>query len=210
MEETMEQTIEQTNEETTGLNPAFTHNYYLFRKKVLQIFGGAFHAYDENGMLVFYSKQKAFKLKEDFRVYTDENQTQELLTIKTPQILDIGATYNVEDATTGQSVGAIRRKGLKSIIKDEWTFLSSDGSEIGTLTESSFVAAIASRLVKLIPQTYVITSADGTKVAEINQHFNPFILKYSMKILGTNDSIDRRLLIAAGILLAGIEGRQNN
>ncbi len=209
MEETMEQTIEQTNEETNELNPAFAHDYYLFRKKVLQIFGGAFHAYDENGMLVLYSKQKAFKLKEDFRVYTDENQLQELLTIKTPQILDFGATYNVEDATTGQSVGAIRRKGIKSIFKDEWIFLSSDGSEVGKLTETSVLGAIVSRLIKLIPQTYVITSADGSIIAEIKQHFNPFVLKYSMSIFGSNGSIDRRLLISSGILLAAIEGRQN-
>jgi len=196
-------------QEPKELHPAFTHNYYLFRKKVFKIFGGAFHAYDENGMVLLYSKQKAFKLKEDFRVYTDERQLEELLTIKTPQILDIGATYNVRDATTGQAVGAIRRKFLKSIVKDEWTFLSADGSEIGKMAESSVLGAIASRLIKLIPQTYVITSADGKTIAEIKQHFNPFVLKYSMSFLAIDASIDRRLIISAGILLAAIEGRQD-
>ena len=48
----------------------------------------------------------------------------------------------------------------------------------------------------------------GREVAEIKQHFNPFILKYSMTIPDTQDSIDRRLLISAGILLAALEGRQ--
>ena len=208
MDETSVLAMRMTREEAEEVNPAFTHDFYMFRKKVFQIFGGAFHAYDRSGRLVLYSKQKAFKLKEDFRVYADENQTQELLTIKTPQVLDICSTYNVEDATTGERVGAIRRKGLKSIIKDEWTFLSSDGGEIGTLSESCLLGAILCRFIKLIPQTYIITSADGTKVAEINQHFNPFILKYDMSIYEPNSPIDRRLLIAAGILLAGIEGRQ--
>ena len=41
----------------------------------------------------------------------------------------------------------------------------------------------------------------------IEQEFNPFILKYIMTI-NDNPPIDRRLLISAGILLAGIEGRQ--
>lgn len=191
------------------LHPAFMHNYYLFRKKVFKIFGGAFHAYDENGTVLLYSKQKAFKLREDFRVYTDERQIEELLTIKTPQILDIGATYNIMDATTGEHVGAIRRKWLKSIVKDEWIFLSRDGSEIGKLAESSMLAALASRLIKLIPQTYTITSADGRTVAQIKQHFNPFVLKYSMSIIAPDISFDRRLLISAGILLAAIEGRQD-
>jgi len=112
------------------LHSSFWHRQYLFRRKVFKLFGGAFHVYDENGNLVFYSKQKAFRLREDLRVYSDEHQMEELLTIKTPQILDISATYNVHDATTDEAVGAIRRKGLKSIVKDEWTFLSNEGREL--------------------------------------------------------------------------------
>ena len=190
------------------LHPAFQHNYYLFRRKVFKMFGGAFHVYDESGNLLFYSKQKAFKLREDFRVYSDERQVEELLTIRTPQILDFGATYNVQDATTGEAIGAIRRKGMKSIIKDEWIFLSNESQEIGRLTESSMAGALLSRFINLIPQKYVIVSADNREVAEIEQHFNPFVLKYSMTIVEPEPSIDRRLLISSGILLAGIERRQ--
>ena len=189
-----------------GINPAFRHRQYLFRRKVFKLFGGVFHVYDENGNVLFYSKQKAFKLKEDFRIYSDESQTQELLTIKTPQILDIGATYNVQDVTTGEAVGSLRRKGLNSIFKDEWIILSKEGKEIGTLTETSLIAALLSRVISLIPQTYVVL-ANNREVAKIKQHFNPFVLKYTMTIVDET-SVDPRLLIAAGILLAGIERRQ--
>lgn len=189
------------------LHPAFQHKQYLFRRKVLKLFGGAFHVYDERGNSVFYSKQKAFKLREDLRVYSDESQRNELLTIKTPQILDIGATYYVKDATTDTDIGALKRKGLKSLLKDEWVFLSTDGQEIGKLTESSMVLAILSRLFSLIPQKYIIL-ADDRKIADVKRHFNPLVLKYTMTIEDTDPPIDRRLLIAAGILLAGIEGRQ--
>lgn len=188
------------------IDPAFRHRQYMFRRKVFKLFGGAFHVYDENGDVCFYSKQKAFKLKEDFRVYSDESQTQELLTIKTPQILDIGATYNVQDVTTGEDVGALRRKGLKSIIKDEWVIISNEGQEIGILKETSLATALLSRFINLIPQTYTILAHDR-EVAAIKQHFNPFVLKYTMTIMDTM-SIDPRLLVAAGILLAGIERRQ--
>ena len=195
-------------ETTKELHPSFQHNHYLFRRKVLKLFGGAFHIYDENGIILFYSRQKAFKLKEDFRVYSDDRQMEELLTIKTPQILDISATYTVQDATADEVVGSIRRKALKSLVKDEWVFLSSQGQEIGRLTESSVVMAILSRIINLIPQTYLIISAEGRTIAQIKQHFNPFVLKYTMTIIEPQPSIDKRLLIAAGILLAGIEGRQ--
>lgn len=194
--------------ETNKLHPAFQHNYYLFRRKVFKLFGGAFHVYSKSGSLVFYSQQKAFRLKEDFRIYSDESQTKQLLAIKAQQIIDFSATYNVLDITTGEAVGAIKRKGLKSIIKDEWVFLSADGREIGKLAETSIIRALLSRYINLIPQKYIITSIRGRKVAEINQHFNPFISKYSMDITDPEHLIDRRLLISAGVLLAGIERRQ--
>ncbi|UCD85873.1 MAG: hypothetical protein JSU92_06665 [Deltaproteobacteria bacterium] len=194
---------------TTGpAHSAFLRNCYIFRRKVFKLFGGAFYVHDENGNLLFYSKQKAFKLKEDFRIYSDERQLEELLTIKTPQLLDLGATYIVQDATTGNTVGAVRRKGLKSILKDEWILLSSEGQETGKLTESSAFRAVLSRLVNLIPQTYIIVAADGRKIADIRQHFNPLVLKYTMTIVEPDPPIDRRLLISTGILLAGIEQRQ--
>lgn len=193
-----------------GLHPAFQRYYYLFRRKVLKLFGGAFHVYDEGGNLLLYSKQKAFRLREDFRVYADERQTEELLHINTPQILDLGATYDVYDSNIGGYVGALRRKFLKSIVKDEWVFLSSAGQEIGKLTESNVLVAVLSRFIFLVPQRYAIISADGRTIAEIRQHFNPLVLKYSMTILQPDPSIDRRLLIAAGVLLAAIERRQRS
>ena len=195
-------------EKRAKLHPAFQYNYYLFRRKVFKLFGGAFYVYDEKENLLFYSKQKAFTLREDFRVYLNEPQMKELLTIKTPQILDISATFNIEDATTGGIIGAIKRKGLKSIVKDEWIFLSKEGQEIGKLTESSTAKALLSRGTNLIPQTYVILSTNGREVAKIKQHFNPLVLKYTMTIVEPEPSIDPRLLISSGILLAGIERKQ--
>lgn len=128
-----------------GLHPAFSRGYYLFRRKVFKIFGGAFHVYDENKQLLLYARQKAFKLREDFRVYSDATMQTEMLTILTPQILDISATYGVRDATTGEVVGALKRKGLKSIFKDEWLFLGPQGQEIGRLKERSVMGALMSR-----------------------------------------------------------------
>ena len=65
-----------------------------------------------------------------------------------------------------------------------------------------------SRFVGLIPQHYAVIGADGRTAAEIHQHFNPFVLKYTMEILVPEPPMDRQLLIAAGVLLAGIERRQ--
>lgn len=191
-----------------ALHPAFQQSYYLFRRKVLKLFGGAFHVYDASGSLAFYSEQKAFRLREDMRLYADAERGQELLRIKTPQVLDFGATYYVEDATTGERVGAIRRRGLRSLVRDRWTILAPDGQEIGRLEESSLAGALLTRFIGLVPQHYAIATPDGRAVAEVQQHFNPFVLKYSLTIAEPEPAIDRRLLIATGILLAAIERRQ--
>ena len=189
------------------LNPAFQHKQYMIRRKVFKLLGGAFHVYDERGNVVLFSKQKAFKLKEDIRIYSDESQNQELLTIKTSQIVDFSASYSVQDSTTKEVVGALKRRGLKSILKDEWTLLSNNGQEIGMLTETNMISAFLSRFINLIPQTYVVLE-NNSEVARITQHFNPFVLKYSMTISDVT-SIDPRLMIAAGILVAAIEKRQD-
>jgi len=190
----------------------FQHREYLIRRKIFTIVGSKFHIYDGAGNLVFFSRQKPFRLREDFRVYSDESQSQELLVIKTPQILDIGATYTVIDSMSQQTVGALRRKALKSILRDEWVFLSSDGREIGKLSETS-KSAVLSRLLDFrpffyIPQKYLISDANGQEVARIEQNYNPFVLKYSLSVIQASPNIDPRLLIACGILLAGIEQRQ--
>jgi len=193
------------------LHPAFTRDTYLFRRKVFKLVGGAFHVYDENENVLFYSEQKAFKLKEDFRIYSDEQKSQELLVIKTPKILDINATYDVTDGTTGEQVGSLKRKGLKSVVKDEWLLLSRDGRQIGRLTETSVIGAIISRIIDIvpIPQSYSLLSDTEEELVKIKQAFNPFVFKYTMTFVSPDPPIDRRLIMAAGILLLGIEGRQS-
>ena len=107
-------------------NPVYHQNQYVIRRKVFKIFGAAFHIYDLQGNLAFYSKQKAFKLKEDIRVYGDVEMTSELLCIKARGILDFGMTYDVIDSTTQQVVGSLQRKAWKSVLRDSWTILDSN------------------------------------------------------------------------------------
>ena len=46
-------------------------------------------------------------------------------------------------------------------------------------------------------------------VCTFRQHFNPFVMKISVDFSGDEDEmLDRRLGIAAGILLCAIEGKQ--
>ncbi|MFA6245218.1 MAG: hypothetical protein WC655_30025, partial [Candidatus Hydrogenedentales bacterium] len=167
--------------------------------------------YDSNGNVVFYSKLKAFKLKEDIRLYTGEDQTTEVLTIKAQKVLDIRSTYDVIDSKTQRRVGGLRRKALKSILKDEWLILDENEREIGMMQEDSMLMALLRRfLINLIPQHFTGTIG-GQTVFQFHRHFNPFVLRMDMDFsMDTAGLLDRRLGLAAGILVAAIEGRQSD
>ena len=189
----------------------FHHPSYLIRQKVFKLFGAAFHIFDPGGNVAFYSKQKAFKLKEDIRVYTNEEMTTELLTIRTDQIIDLGATYHVHDPQQGGvHIGSLKRQGLKSILRDEWLFLDTEGREIGTIQEDSTALALLRRLMVgwLLPQKYFGT-INGSPVSLFTRNFNPFVSKVNLDYsMDTQGLLDRRLGIAAAVLLLAIEGKQ--
>ncbi|MDP2183347.1 MAG: hypothetical protein Q8K99_12365 [Actinomycetota bacterium] len=192
----------------------FTASSYLVRRKILKLAGGAFHVYDTGGTVVAFSEQKAFKLKEDIRVFTDESKTTELLSIQARQIMDFSAAYDVTDSSTGgEKIGALRRMGGRSLLRDEWQILDANDAQIGTLIEDSMGLALIRRFLSgLVPQRYDVffPNAEGTKVANMDQNFNPFVYKLAVDFsMDSGGVFDRRLGIAAAILLAAIEGRQS-
>jgi hypothetical protein len=191
------------------MHPAFQHNQYQLKRQVFAL-AGKFRVYEPNGGLVLFSQQKMFKLREDIRVYSDENKTQEVLMIKARQIMDFSAAFDVVDSTTGQKVGALRRKGLASLLRDEWDILDVGDNVIGKLFEDSMGLALLRRFLSgLIPQNYDITI--GTeRVADLKQAFNPFAYQMAVDFsMDLSQRLDRRVGIAAAILLAAVEGRQS-
>ena len=190
----------------------FAGDRYLVRRKILKLVGGAFHVYDQSGNVVAYSEQKAFKLREDIRIYSDESKSVELLRVAARQIIDWSAAYDIIDGT-GQKIGALRRCGGKSIIRDEWKVLDPADGEMGTLIEDTLGLAVLRRLLtNLVPQRYDVFFPDvttGQKVASLDQNFNPFVYKLDVDLtMDPAGRLDKRVAIAAAILLAAIEGRQ--
>lgn len=184
-------------------------NYnYLIRRKVFNLLGAKFHIYDSYGNMIGFCKQKAFKLKEDIRIYTDESMSQEFLCILARNIIDFSACYDVYDPATGALLGSWVRKGWSSVIRDSWELLDPYGNRIGEVKEDSLALAMIRRfLCNLIPQSYALQGFNGLQ-AEYRQCFNPFVFKLQVG-LQAGCTINPYLVLAGGILLAAIEGRQN-
>jgi len=187
----------------------YANDAYVIRRKVFTIFGAKFHVYDSSGQVVLFSKQKAFKLKEDIRVFSDESEQEERLLIKARQIIDFSAAYDVVDVRSGSKIGAFRRKGFTSILRDSWEFLDTADRVIGTILEDSMFMALLRRfLTNLIPQSFH-AQVGGKDVAKYHQNFNPFVYKLRVNLEPqARSAVDPQLILAGGILLAAIEGRQ--
>lgn len=188
---------------------AFQHDHYMLHRQVLAL-TGKFRLYDPNSQLVLFSQQKMFRLREDIRVYSDETRSQELLHIKARQIIDFSAAYDVINAFDEALVGSIRRKGFHSLVRDEWQVLDRQERPLGVLVEDNLALALMRRFLlgSWLPQNYDII-INHQRVADLRQRFN--LLRYQLALdfsLDKDRLLDRRLGIAAAILLGTIEGRQ--
>ncbi len=71
---------------------------------------------DADGKLIFYVKQKLFKLKEAVNVFADKEQTRLLFTIKADRVIDFSAQYHFRDAAE-TDLGSMKKRGMKSLWK---------------------------------------------------------------------------------------------
>jgi uncharacterized protein YxjI len=135
-------------------------------------------ATDAAGNVVFYVKQKAFKLKEDVTVFADTEQTKPLYNIKADRILDFSGRYTFTN-TQGQTVGAVKRHGMKSLWKTHFDIL--DGENVTmTISEENAWTKVLDGLFGEIPilgmftgyvfhPAYLVKRADGTVVLRLQK-----------------------------------------
>ena len=201
------------------------HKTLEFRRKFFKIFGAEITITDpENNQLVGFIKMKAWKLREDIRIYSDRSRSQELLAIHARQIIDFSATYDVKDSTTGEPLFSFKSRGIKStFVRDHWDVLDAAGQQIGALQETSsglalarrylgmlpFVGIVIDLLFAFIPQTYSLMDIAGNTTSKIVHRKNPFIVKMQLSVLNPSDALNARTSVAATALLSVIEAAKN-
>ncbi len=185
------------------------YDQYLIRRQMFKLFGGAYRIYDPSGQLAFYVDQKAFRLRDDIRMYTDESMQTEALVIKARQMLDWAACFDVFEAGGENKIGALKRRWLKSMIRDEWAVMDAADNDIGVIREDRLLLALLRRWVtRLLPRSYDM-QVDDALVGRFKQNFNPFTLKLRVDFsLDPHHLLDKRLGLAAGVLLSAVDGRQ--
>jgi uncharacterized protein YxjI len=101
------------------------------------------------GPLIAMAQQKRMAFKEQVTFYADEARTRPVFGFKARQRLDLGATYDVTDAS-GTPIGSFRKEFAKSLLRSTWQLTATDGLQ-ATGTERNQTIAIARRLWDVVP-----------------------------------------------------------
>ena len=190
-----------------------TTNTYFISKKFLKILGEEFHIYtdDNKDVLIGYSKQKALKIKEDIRVFSDESESNQILNIKARNLFDLSGNYDFTDPNTGESLGGIRRNFRKSFFQDSYSIYGSDNQVYGEIKEDSMINALIRRFIPFaslaFPQVFSM-DVQGQSSIIFTQKINPIIQKLTIQIPAENQ-LDRRVILGAAMIIIAIEGKQN-
>jgi uncharacterized protein YxjI len=148
------------------------------RFKILAI-ASQVYVTEPGGNVVFYVKQKAFKLKEDITVFADEAQSRPLFHIKADRIIDFSANYHFT-AANGQPVGSIKRQGMKSLWKAHYDVAGPDGSTMLTISEENPWVKVLDAVLSEVPvvgmfvgyvlhPAYIVTSSSGQVVMRLKK-----------------------------------------
>ena len=91
---------------------------------------------DAAGRQVAYVRKQKFKLKENVGVYSDESQSSLLFRMKADRMVDFSARYAIS-GPDGHHIGAVGRRGMKSLWRSAYVLDDAYGTEAGSIREEN-------------------------------------------------------------------------
>jgi hypothetical protein len=176
----------------------FAYQQYVIKRPFLSLLGRKFYVYAPDGSLVVFLKHPLLKLRGEFTIYTDETETTPLLVVRARKVIAINMAHDVFDPNTGELLGSIRSRGLKSIIRDVWDILDANDQPVGLIEETGF--AMLRRLIKFLPGQHKI-ELNGQLAATLRQKFRFFIKEEVLDLSPGGDRLDHRFAIACALLV---------
>ncbi|MFE5916265.1 hypothetical protein [Streptomyces sp. NPDC056468] len=162
------------------------------------------------GRVLAFAEQKRMTLKERMTFYTDESKNRVLFTAQARQVLDVGAVYDVRDATDNL-VGTFRKKFAASLLRSTWE-LDQPGSVAAVGQERNRVVAVLRRVWELLPLDLVpfvwpyhfdFTSGDK-QVMSVDKKIG---LRDRYLVDVASPDLDLRLAIAQAVALDALQSR---
>lgn len=182
-----------------------TQSHYIIKRKFWSVFERVFRVFTGDGQLIMYIQHPLLKLREEFMVYADEAKTRPLLRVKSQQVIAINFSYEVHDATTGELLGSVQKKGLRSLVRDKFHVFDATGTEVGYAEEQGH--SLLRRLFPLLTSKHAIFQ--GTQqIAFIKQQFRFFTKEFTVDTQPS--SMDPRFVLAIALLALIAEARRED
>lgn len=170
---------------------------------------------DSQGNSMLYVRQKLLKFKEAVNVYTDKSQSTDLFSIKADRVIDFSARYNFSSAS-GQSLGSIKRQGMRSLWKANYEIDRGDENIAFTIEEESAFVRMADGCATQIPilgafagyffnPTYLINDSSGNLVMKLIKQPAFFESSFIIEKVANLDDRDEERIILGLLMMTLLE-----
>jgi uncharacterized protein YxjI len=156
------------------------------------------------GVLLAFAQQKRMALREQVTLYEDDTKQRPVLGFKARQVIDLGATYDVTDAS-GIPIGLFRKDFKASLLRTTW-HVEQPNLGVATGQERSQLVALLRRFsdsLSWLPYHFDFAIAGQPAFSVVKQW--GLRDRYTVDI--PDPRMDRRLVIAMAIALDALQGR---
>src|SRR5580704_15033917 len=182
---------------SAGYADRFVHQQYVIKRPFLSLLCRKYYVYAPDGSLVVFLKHPLMKLRGEFTIYADDTETTPMLVVRARQVIALNMVHDVMDPNTGEKLGSIRSRGLKSIFRDVLDILDANDQPIGLIEETG--VAMLRRFIKFLPGRHKI-ELNGQLVATLRQTFRFFIKEEVLDLSPGGDKLDHRFAVACALL----------
>ena len=170
---------------------------------------------DATGRVIFYVRQKAFRFKESVSVYADTAQTRPLYQINADRVFDISTQYHIDDSQ-GTRLGAVRRRGMRSLWRAHYDIIRNDQPFL-TVREENPLVKVLDGLLDSIPvvgmftgyvlhPSYIVTRVDKDAAAlRVTKQPALFEGRYRIERLDALDEETEQLAVLALLMMLLLE-----
>lgn len=173
---------------------------------------------DAQGNLLFYVKQKMFKLKEAVTIFADKEQMQPLFKINADRVIDISARYHITD-TNGRELGSVKRQGMKSLWRARYDIFDGDGNPSFNISEENPWVKVIDALVGEVPivgmftglmfnPTYVVKNKHDAIIMRFKKQPSMFESKFRLESLIPISPEEEQRTVLSVLMMVLLERRR--
>lgn len=178
-------------------------------------FHSDFSITESNGNILYYVRQKMFRLKEKVEVFSDRNRINKQFTIEAGDWLDFNTNYEFLNENKERE-GRLGRKGWRSLWKSHYEIFNAADQHIFLVTEKNPWTKFLDSFVGEIPilgfftgylfnPSYLVKNKNDEIIAELIKNPSFFGRRFSLKKLGEIDLEEQNNLLLGLFMMILLE-----